>query len=762
MVAVALFLLAGSLTPLGRLHFDNSPAMWFAQDDPALRDYRQLTELFGDNEYLLVGIEAREGDRDLFTADAFDLIYQLSEFLAQHTHVTKVRSLKDYRFFKRRGGLNYVTRLVAETPEAFDGSDEAMAKARTRIAEETSTHGSLITDDLRHTLILARVKYIEGHGDHHIKLVGDLRSFVADNDFDRSGFKLHLTGHPVGNEAFQAAIIKDQKLSFPLMLLIIVVILLGLFHTPLGVVLPLVVILGSVLLSMGLTGLLGWPINMLNAALAIILMAIGVGDSIHIMVEFYHVRNQGQDARAAAITASETMFMPCLNTTLTTMLGFLAISFSSLVPIREFGVIAAWGVAMAFLLSFTLLPALLSYNRGTPALAKRIVQDNPIARILKGVARLVHTRRKAILLLFATVTLISFYGALEIRTDSNMPRFLKGDTPLARDAKYFSQHYSGGVFLEYIVDTGAGAGSAGNMIADPDFLRRVGIFQEWLQARPESGRVFSIVNMIESLHKALRHDDQDSDLIPDSRDRLQKYINFYTYMGGSENLSDLKTFDGRYFRISQRIGFSPSDELLQFVAKAQERLARDLPEVSVKVTGVPVLFANLNRHVNSGAVKAITLSVVMISICLLLLLRSWRYGLLALIPSLLPMLVAAGLMGFSGLQLNFATMVIISVTLGIAVDNAIHIVSRYASHRRQQRLSHYEAMDLAIWESGRALSYTALVLFLGFSILVTSSFVPNMQLGFFSALILLLALITSLILLPAIVFYLTEPEAGRT
>jgi predicted RND superfamily exporter protein len=722
-VVASLLLLLLSLAPLGRLHFDNSTRMWFAEDDPALLDYERSRSLFGSQEFLLVGIEAGDQDPDLFNDDAFRLLYRIHGFFAGHAYVSGVRSLIDYRYLKRRGELNYITRLVPESYQALVGDEHALEEARAVVASDDFVHGRLVSADLRHTLILVQTGEGSESRSHHVPLVRDFRRFIQDEGIDQSRFKLHLGGHVAGNEAFQSAIVADQRLSFPLMLLAIASLLYRVFRGVHGVVLPLAVILGSVIASVGLLTALGWPVNMLNASLAIILMAVGIGDSIHVMTAFHQARAGGADSSEAATLAIRQTFMPCLNTTLTTMLGFLAISFSQLTPMREFGMIAACGVGLAFILSMTLLPALLSRTRGGSGRSLAIARDNPVAVLLVRLLSLTRKRRKGIMASFLVVALVSLVGASQVGLDAGGFQFLKEGSPLARDMRYFADHYGGGTSLEIVVDV-----DNPELLHDSAWLAKVLEAQDWLEAQPEGGETFSFVDALSFLHKALRPEEWRRQPFPEEAGRLKAYITFFRHMDMGGNFAGLTFASGGHFQIAQQISFSSSRARLDYAERAREQLERMLPRAKVRVTGVPVLFAHLNRHINRGVVQAILLNILMVGGCLLLVLGSVKYGLLAMLPSLLPLLMAAGVMGFSGMSVNIGTMLIIAITVGVAVDNAIHIVSRYVENHERQGLNPEEAMAAAIRSTGQALTYTGMVLFIGFSLLLTSSFVPNIQL----------------------------------
>ncbi len=762
-IGLTLLLLFASLVPMRGLYFDNSNEMWFVQGDPALTDYDELVEKFGDNEYVLVGIAAREEDPDIFTAQTFDIIYKLTEFLENHNFVTKVQSLTKYQVIRGEDDEMVVEDLVADSLEDFDGSEQAMQKAREIMAHETLAQGQLITKDLRHTLISARAEYIKGSTDHHVKLTRDLKKFIAEQEFEKYGYKIYLTGTPVVNEAFFAASMADQSLSLPLMFILIIAFLVFSFRTLAGATLPLLVIVGSVLLSVASISLFGWAMNMLNVVLPVILMAVGIGDSVHILIEFYHFRNQGENAKEAAKKATEMLFVPCLNTSITTMLGFLAISVSKLRPLNEFGVAASIGVGMAFILSVSILPAILSFSQGKANKARQISEDGFIARMTDRLTHYVFRHRKGIVGVCLLLVGLSLWSATRIVVDSNFINYFKEKNATRQDLEYFIQEYNGGVFLEYIFDSGRSASEekSGGAL-EPALLTQIDAFATWLKQQPEVGNTFSMVDMLQQMNQAMHGNDPAYRILPDSRQLVAQYLLLYSNSGPDEDLSDMKTGDERYLRLSQRLDHMSSNKMLGFIERVKKKLASDFPQLQVTLTGMPVLYTDMDAYIHSGIIKSMTLAIISIAICFLVLLRSFKYGVLALIPSLFPIVLAAGLMGAMRVNLNFIAMVVASVAFGIAVDNSIHILSRYIKHRKREGRGRFDAMDTAVSETGRALAFTTMILFFGFSILMISTFIPNIYLGFFTGVILLMALIASLTLLPAVMFLFGDSPGKKS
>ncbi|OGG99183.1 MAG: hypothetical protein A2600_05250 [Candidatus Lambdaproteobacteria bacterium RIFOXYD1_FULL_56_27] len=805
-------LLLGSLVcavlvfaPMKNLYFDNSNEMWFLENDPALGDYDKLSTYFGDNEYFMIGIEARPGET-VFSKDYIQMTYELTDFLENHDFlqavhfseltrsrnvekfkvepnqptalgdfsnsgfgdegfqtpgeaapkadepkrdhpiraVTKVQSLTTYQATKAKGDSLDVIDLFPDNSAEFTGSDEELAKAAKLMESETLAQDFLLTKDFKNAMISVRTTYLKGTVDHHVALVAQTKAFIQEKGYEAKGFKFHYTGNPDISASFFNASMADQGLTLPLMFLLIILVLITSFRTLAGLTLPLLVVVGSVLTAMSFLAWLGWALNMLNVTLPIILMTAGIGDSVHVLVEFYHFRAKGLSPKESAKSTVKLVFVPCLNTSITTALGFLSIATSKLAPLQEFGLVAGFGVMAAFVITMTLLPALISFSKAENS--KEIAEEGKVARMTHKLTELNLKYAKVIVAGAILSSLVALFFASKVEVNANFVDYFKKDAPMRQDLDYFNDTYKGGFYLEFILDSGKDKG-----ILDPAYLKKALEFQSWAESLDGAGKANSLLNMLMQFNQAMHGDDPAWKILPDSSDLAAQYLLLYSNSSPTEDLTDLKTFDERKMRMSLRLVNRPTNQMKVFVQEIQDKVDRDYKDLGITITGMPVLYNNMDSYILEGIVRSFVLSFVSISLCFLVLLRSVKYGLLAMVPALFPILLAGGLMGALGIHLNMAAMIIAAVTFGIAVDNTIHIMSRYI-HVRKGGGTRKESIDAAVTETGKALTFTTMILFFGFSILMLSTFVPNIHLGLFGALILAVALLSSLTLLPAMIF----------
>lgn len=751
-ILVTIAVLIGLIFPMQNLYFDNSSEMWFLENDPSLKDVEKMRALFGNDQYLVIGVQARKGEKTVLTKENLITIHKITEFLEDHELVEKVASVSKYQYIHSKDEV-LTTEDLIEDIEEFEGTPEELQRIETIMRGETMAHDFLITKDLRHTVISARNIFRENTNEHFVKLSSDIRKFLKDQNFAEQGYQFHITGDPWINDVMQSNSERDTSLLFPLVFALVILFLIFSFRRISGVFMPLIVIIGSVIVVVGMLGVFGWPLTMVNVSLPAILIAVGVGDSVHIIVEYYHSIGEGKTPSEASVASTRKLFIPCFNTSLTTLIGFLALSATQLVPLRQYGIIAGIGVVVAFLISVTTLPALLSFYKTTPKNTKNRIQDGFISRFSEKIVPFTFKYRKIIFLFGLLLTAVSVWYSLKIEVDANYVNYFKVGTAPRVAAEYFDEMYNGIFTLELILDSKEKDG-----IREPSFLKQALKLEEYLESLEETGKANSMLNYLRKMHQTMNNDDPEFYQIPETRGLVAQYLLLYSNSGPDEDLSDMKSFDERYIRISLRIRNMPTSQTQRLVDKIQAKLKSDFKDLNAVITGNTILFTKMDTYINEGLARSFSIAFLSILVCFFVLFKSFRYGLLAMIPCVVPILAAGGILGGFGIYLDFSTMMVAAITFGIAVDDTIHIMNRYLLGRRNGK-TRKESMHLAVTESGRAIIFTSLILYFSFSVMILSVFVPNIYFGFLAGTIIMMAMFADLILLPSVVF-LTGDKAA--
>ncbi|WP_049721453.1 efflux RND transporter permease subunit [Gilvimarinus polysaccharolyticus] len=739
LLMMTLVLSALAFIPMKNLYYDNANERFFVEHDPNLSAFNQLLELFGDIEYLSIGIKSPSADSDVFTPQTLTVIESLSRFLEEQPQVTQVRSLSQYEYTHSDGAMMATDPLI-EAPF----TPAALNTAREIIRNEPMAMGSLVTDDLHHTRVVARVRYQAGSNEYKMELMAALREFIAQENFAAQGYPLELSGQPVFNEQFEVLTKRDQSWINPTMAVVMIVILFFSFRSWAGMLLPWVVIGTSIVLVTGIQGLAHWPHSVVESALVPALIIIGIGISVHVIVEFYHARARGQTPQQAARDAIIHLWSPAFYTALTTAAGFLALGITELLPVKQFAWLGAIGAMMLFFIAITVLPALLSFISAFTPRTQRSVTTGVIARITQALPSFTYRRRRELLLIGGVLLVVSVMLIPKLSVDSNFITYFKQDNPTRQALEYFDNTYRGVQNIDLMIDSGAEGG-----IHEPDFLQRVDELQQWLEAQPETGPINSLVDFHKQINRALHYDDNAWYVLPGSRQMAAQFLLLFDNTGPKEDLEDAKDFYERYLRLAVPATNLPASDTRALLDRIETQLAQQFADLSVQASGSLVMYNAQDTYINQGMSRSFMIALAVIGLSFVALFRSVKYGLIALVPSIVPILMTGALLVVLGIPLNLGTMIVGAMTMGIAVDDAIHVMTRYLKAKRAGASTH-ESITQAMNESGRAVIFTSIVLVSGFSVMLLGSFIPYIYTGLFAATIMALALLGDLLFLPAL------------
>ncbi len=748
-ILVTVLILISSVIAIHKfpLRYDNSFEMFMLEGDPNIERFKTFRDLFGDAEYLVIGIEARQSDRDLFAEDTIKLIHEISEMLEDHEHTTKVSSLSNYQYTHSSNGALITEDLFYDPDSFLQGT--TLDSAREIMRGEKIALKNLITEDFQNTRIIARTEYIENENHHKIRISNDIYDFLREKDYAKKGYKIRLGGSAIIAERFENLSKRDTSLLNPLVAIIMFIILYFLFGSVIISCLPWLLVGTSVLILSGIQAILGFPMTVVNSALVPTLMIIAMGVSIHILTEFFFLRQSGKNPFESAKQTVKTLFKPLFFTGFTTSIGFAALSITQLLPVKHYALLAAVGSLIVFVISVTFFVSALSYISIYPTKSQNLLLNRFVSSLTGKIAAFCSFFSYYIVLSASLLIIFCIISVPRISVDSNIFNYFKSSNWVKQDMKYFDNLYKTGG-IELVIDSGRAEG-----IKDPIFLKRVEALETYLDSLDQTGKVISAVNFLKRLRQTLYAGDPNFYALPESSEMTAQLLLMYSSSGSRQDLSDSIDFENRFLRVSVPVVNMSAKHFSNFYNEIQEEVANEHPNLSVTFTGPLVLYNVQETYINSGLKRSFSVALLMIGLTFFIVFKSFKYGFIALFPSILPILTAGGMTILVGLSLDLGTIIVGAMCIGIAVDDAIHVMSRYLRFKGDG-LSTFQSIDGAMRSSGKAVIFTSLILVAGFSTMVFASLIPTILFGVCVALIMSLALLGDTLILPALLLLLEK------
>lgn len=743
-IVASLVLLPAILVTGPEIPFDNSTERYFVAGDPALIEYDNLIELFGDNEYLIVGFEAAPGAADIFTADTLRDIGRVSDFLEYHEYISQLRSISTFQYIHADGDDLSTDYLIDDIEELIE-SPAAIERVKTILNDEPLALDTLITRDFRHTRIAARVEYRGDTSETKIQLVQDLYRFVEEENIASDDYILHLSGYPLVQERFETVSAEDTGFLIPIMVVVMLVILFASFRSVVATVIPWLIIACGILLVLEIQAYLGIPHTTIDSgALVPTLIIIGIGITVHVLLEFFYFMRAGNSGIDSARSTILNIWQPAFFTAITTSAGFYALSITKIMPIKEFALLGAIGPIILFLFALSVLPAALSYMKSIPNDTANILDAGVISSITGGVPDFTLKNKYKLLVLGLIVLVFSLWNIPNIKIDTNYVTLFKEQSPTRLDIIYFDDVYRGMMNLDIILDSGEVDG-----IKEPAFLTQLKEIESWLVERDTLGPVNSLVDYLQEINQSLNGDDPDYFRLPDSKEMTAQFLLLYDSSGANEDLSDIKDFDNRFARLVVPVVNMPASAMKEELDSIEAYLRENYSQLQPVITGTMALYTVQDIYISEGMAQSFIIALSVITVFFIFLFKSFKYGILSIIPSVLPIILAGSFAGWLGIYLDQSAVIIFAMTMGLAVDDAIHVMSRYLLAKNSgsnTKQSIQRAMD----ESGRAVIFSSMVLVFGFSVLCFGSFTTVIYVGLFGSIIMSLALLGDMIFLPAI------------
>lgn len=749
-ILATLFLVAVASSGILRLGFSGDYRIFFDEDNPQLLALEALEDTYGKNENVVFLIVPDDGNATSETA--LSAAVWLTETAWQTPYSRRVDSLTNFQYTTADGDDLYVRDLV--DPQLLAEPD-ARSRIRALALADPRVEGSILAAGGDVSVVNVTV---ELPGENQLDVVAEVAGFARETAAQAeerfAGIDLRVVGTVMVNQTFLEASVSSQMIFLPVSLAIMALILGILTRSLAGVAVTGLVIVFSILASIGLGGWAGLPFSPPISPAPTIVLMIVVANCVHLLVTLQQRMRAGDSKRDAIVESVRLNLHPVFLASLTTALGFLSMNFSEVPPYRHLGNFVAFGIAASFLLSVTFLPAMLSLLPVRPGSDRRLAGP-----LMKFMADFALRHKKALFWGWMAVVLAMILAIPRNELNDVLVHFFDESVEFRRDTDFMDERLSGNTVLDYSLEA-SGADGATN----PAFLADVSDFAEWFRGQPSVRHVSVITDTFRQLNQSMHGDDPGEYRIPESQELAAQYLLLYelSLPQGLDLNNQIDTArSATRMTVSSKTLYS--QDLLDLNARAEAWLQDNAPNIAgVNSSGPSALFAYIGQRNIRAMLTGTIFVLVAISAILLAALRSLRLGLVSLVPNLLPAVMGFGIWGLTVAQVGLVLSVVVAMTIGIVVDDTVHFLTKYRRARREYGRDPEGAVRYAFETAGRALFTTTVVLVAGFLIFAFSPFIPTAQLGILTATIIAFALIADLSLLPALLLAVDKPSAAQT
>ncbi len=736
-IIISLLILAGLAQGLSKINFNPDINVFFPENDTLTTSHLSIEDTYSSMDNAVIGIGVKEGT--VFTNEVLSLIEDLTERAWKTPHSLRVDSLSNYSYVSADGDDLYIEPFL-EGSSTYDL--KTLKEKELIIEEEELAYGAIISKDKKTSLINIVFdpprKDIEAEYQESLNYV---LGFLEEARKNHPEVDLIISGI-VYMEYQSPMLLKAQMPKLmPTAILVILLTLFLLLRSLVAVAGSFLVILMSVVSAMGSIGFMSGDIAQPFIMVPILIATLAVADCVHLFTLYFQNLDSSRKSKEAMLESLKLNLQPLFLTSLTTAIGFLSLNLAPVEPLRGIGNGVAVGVFLAFIFTVLLLAPIVSYFNVKQS--KNINFQKNIARKL-GRFSIKNYKRLLVIVPVISCFLMAFIP-LNKTNDNPLEFYSERYTTSAADSKWISQRIGGTFPVSYELNSQG-------IVSDPEFLREVDKFSEWLASNKEVLHVSSLSKIMKNLNKTLHGKQEEWNIIPTEPDLSAQYLFFYEMsLPYGLDLTNSISQNKESIKLVASLKELGSLEYREFAKRVENYASQNMPEDMVSIgTGTRPIFAFMSNMLITQLTYALGIGIVLITATIILFFRSLRYGMLTSVTNLLPIGVAFGIWAIVSGEISMLVGIGMGTTLGIIVDFTVHFLSKYLQARRQKNLSAEEAVEYAFETVGFALIITSFSLILGFLVLLQAFFIPIHGFVLFSSIAFLSALIIDLLLFPAL------------
>ncbi|MCG6292684.1 MMPL family transporter [Vibrio vulnificus] len=729
-------------------YFRGDYNIFFDGSNAQLQAFDEIQTTFAKTDNIALVLAPKSGD--VFDQRTLTQIQEMTEQAWQVPYSSRVDSLANYQHTEAVDDDLLVEDLLYQS---YSLTAERIAKVRTIAMSEPLLVNALVSEkgDVAVINITMQMPGVDETAEVN-EVVAYVEQMLSHYRAQYPDVTIYKAGIIAMNHSFAMAAQNDSATLVPTMLLVILVFLTLMLRSFLSVLATLVVIIGAIVATLGIVGWAGMFLHVASVNVPTLIMTLAVADCVHVIASMRHFMRQGMP-KAQAIHRSVTLnFVPIIITSVTTAIGFLMMNMSDSPVLRDFGNLSALGVMIAFVLSVSLLPALLNLLPVRFS-AKQAAKSSDI---MDKLADLVVHRRNVLLPL--SIVVIAGSAALipYNKVNDESVKYFDTSSEFRQAADFMEQRISGMTTMSIAIKTHQSQG-----IASPEFLAVLGEFTHWLREQPETDHVASLSDIYKRLNKNMHGDDNAYYALPAERELAAQYLLLYEMsLPFGLDLNNQVNVDKSSVKLQLTVKNLGSVELVALEERLYQWFASHAPQYQVVASSPSLMFAHIGETNMASMLSTLPITLILISALMIFALRSWRLGMISLVPNIAPAVIGFGLWALISGEISLGLSVVVTLTLGIVVDDAVHFLAKY-QHARKAGQNAEQAVRYAFHTVGRALWITTVVLVAGFSVLAMSQFRLNSDMGQLSAIVIFVALVIDFVLLPSLLMRFDTAEYAQ-
>ncbi len=721
-----------------QITIDTDPENMLEPDQPDRVFYERIKKDFGIHDIIVVGIVDEKG---IFRSESLEKIaHATTEILKiKGVIIADVVSLTTTDNVKSGGGFLDIHPAMQEVPRTPGDID----RLRSDIAENPFLHEKIASADGTALALYIPIQ----KKDMSYRIAGEIDTIMKRELL--TGQSYHMAGLPVAEDTFGNEMFLQMAVLAPIAFLVILILLFLLFRKT-AFLLPVGLdAMFAVIWAMGLLIGTGNTVHIMSSMIPVFLMPIAILDDVHVLSEFFDQYRTHGDKRRAIVEGMRPLYRPMLFTSLTSAVGFASLSLADIPPVRVFGLFVAFGIMAAWLFSMTMVPAiisLMSEKKLQKGLSISGNQSSLLDRFLKPMGNFSFSHARTVLVTGFIIVAVGIVGIMRIRVNDNPVKWFRTGHPM-RTADTVMNRLFGGTYMAYLVVEG----NKPETIKRPEVVAYIDRVETFLETDPVVGKTSSVADIVKRINLVLHDNDPAYHKIPDSSDAVGQFLFLFQSTGDPDDLDNFVDREARQANIWVQMKSGDNQDMEKIHGQLADFMRANPPPegISLRWTGLTYINKIWQDLMVVGMLKAILGSFIVVFILMLIEFRSIGLGLLSMVPLSIAILLSYGLAGWAGKEYDMPIAVCSSLSLGLAIDFAIHFLQRYRAHYAESK-NLEETNRYMFGDPGRAIARNAIVISIGFLPMAASSLTPYVTVGSFFALIMAFSTLSTLFLLPAV------------